>query len=107
VIKKFTDLDLAFTILFTFELIANMIAHMDMLPYPFLSDSWNIMDMIVVLVSLVSVSNIVEGGGVKAIRVMRAFRVVRVFRRLNSLRSIIKVDVLNSSLVTIFPVCNV
>jgi hypothetical protein len=96
VIKKFTDLDLAFTILFTFELIANIIAHMDMLPYPFLSDSWNIMDMIVVLVSLVSVSNIVEGGGVKAIRVMRAFRVVRVFRRLNSLRSIIKVDVLNS-----------
>ena len=54
------------------------------------------MDLIVILVSLVSVSNIVEGSGVKAIRVMRAFRVVRVFRRLTALRSIIKVDVMRS-----------
>jgi hypothetical protein len=84
------------------EFIANIIAHLDILPFPFLSDSWNIMDMIVVLVSLVSVCNIVEGSGVKAIRVMRAFRVVRVFRRLTALRSIIKVDVLKSSTLFLF-----
>jgi hypothetical protein len=102
VTQRFDDLDLAFTILFTLEFIANIIAHLDILPFPFLSDSWNIMDMIVVLVSLVSVCNIVEGSGVKAIRVMRAFRVVRVFRRLTALRSIIKVDVLKSSTLFLF-----
>ena len=36
--------------------------HLDMMLFPFLSDPWNIMDMIVVLVSLVSLSNIVEDG---------------------------------------------
>ena len=48
--------------------------------------------MVVVIISLVSLSNVVgKDGGVKAIRVMRAFRVVRVFKRLVALRSIVKV----------------
>jgi hypothetical protein len=94
-IKRFDDVDFAFTILFTLELIANVTAHLDMLPFPFLSDSWNILDMVVVIISLVSLSNVVgKDGGVKAIRVMRAFRVVRVFKRLAALRSIVKVDFL-------------
>jgi hypothetical protein len=75
-----------------------MIAHLDALPFPFLSDSWNILDMVIVFISLLSVSNIAgQDGGVKAIRVMRAFRVIRLFRRLVALRSIIRVYVLKSS----------
>ena len=88
VINKVDDLDLAFTVLFTIELVANMIAHLDALPFPFLSDSWNILDMVIVFISLLSVSNIaVQNGGVKAIRVMRVFRVIQLFRRLVALRS--------------------
>jgi hypothetical protein len=56
------------------------------------------LDMVIVFISLLSVSNIAgQNGGVKAIRVMRAFRVIRLFRRLVALRSIIRVDVLKSS----------
>ena len=44
-----------------------MIAHLDLLPFPFLSDSWNILDMLIFFISLLSVSNIAgQNGGVKA-----------------------------------------
>jgi hypothetical protein len=92
--QKFDNADLAFTVLFTLELIANVTAHLDMLPFPFLSDSWNILDVVVVIISLVSISIYQGNSGVKAIRTMRAFRVVRVFKRLEALRSMVKVDFL-------------
>jgi hypothetical protein len=94
-IKLFDDLDVAFTTLFTVELAANMIAHSDQMPLPFLSDGWNILDIVVVLVSLLAAvgNTVANDGGVRAIRVMRAFRVVRVVRHLVALKTIIKVQV--------------
>jgi hypothetical protein len=93
-IKLFDDLDVAFTTLFTVELAANMIAHSDQIPLPFLSDGWNILDIVVVLVSLMAAvgNTVANDGGVRAIRVMRAFRVVRVVRHLVALKTIIKVQ---------------
>ena len=93
-IKLFDDLDVAFTTLFTVELAANMIAHSDQIPLPFLSDGWTILDIVVVLVSLMAAvgNTVANDGGVRAIRVMRAFRVVRVVRHLVALKTIIKVQ---------------
>ena len=79
-VQRFNDLDLSFTIIFTVELVANMIAHADMLPLPFLGDGWNILDIIVVAVSLVTAGNLLGGqsSSIKTIRILRAFRVVSI-----------------------------
>ena len=79
-VQLFNDLDLSFTIIFTVELVANMIAHADMLPLPFLGDGWNILDIIVVAVSLVTAGNLLGGqsSSIKTIRILRAFRVVSI-----------------------------
>ena len=91
VIQRFEDMDLTFTILFTLELIANLIANLDLLPFAWMSDSWNVMDLLIVIISLVSLTpTLGSSGGVKAIRVMRAFRVARIFKRLIALRLIVK-----------------
>ena len=80
IIQKFTDLDL-----FTLEFISNIASHLNMLPFPFLSDSWNILDLVVVLVSLFSVSAPVmeetghtsmQDNGIKTLRMMLVMRYV-------------------------------
>ena len=76
VMQRFDDMDLNFTILFTLELIANLIAHLDLLPFSWISDSWNVLDLLIVIISLISLTPVLgNSGGVKAIRVLRAFRV--------------------------------
>ena len=68
-----------------------MIANLDLLPFAWMSDSWNVMDLLIVIISLVSLTpTLGSNGGVKAIRVMRAFRVARIFKRLIALRLIVK-----------------
>jgi hypothetical protein len=107
VIQRFTDLDLTFTIIFSVEFITNMISHVDMLPFPFMSDSWNILDFVICSVSLFSVSGIkeetkntgVQDNGIKTLRIMRVlrvFRVFRLFRRVSHLRSIMNVNLTKS-----------
>jgi hypothetical protein len=85
IIQRFTDLDLFFTMIFTLEFMANIASHLDMLPFAFMSDSWNILDLVVVLVSLFSVSapvveetdhSSVQDNGVKTLRMMRVMRYV-------------------------------
>ena len=94
VIAHFDHLDIFFTGLFSLELLLNLFAHLEMLPFPFLSDGWNILDTIIVTVSLMAAvgNTLSQDGGVRAIRVLRSFRVIRVFPRLIALRSIVKVD---------------
>lgn len=76
VMQRFDNMDLTFTILFTLELIVNLIAHLDILPSPWISDSWNVLDLLIVIISLISLTPVLgNSGGVKAIRVLRAFRV--------------------------------
>jgi hypothetical protein len=81
-----------------------MIAHIDFVPFPFLSSGWNVLDLVVVVVSLFSAVTkaFLETGkngnskalkdqnqSLKVLRILRAFRVVRVFKRLTALRQII------------------
>ena len=76
VMQRFDDMDLTFTILFTLELMANLFAHLDLLPFAWISDSWNVLDLLIVIISLISLTPVLgHSGGVKAIRVLRAFRV--------------------------------
>jgi voltage-gated sodium channel len=50
---------------------------------------WNVFDFVIVLVTLVSMSN-ANLPGVSVLRLFRAFRVFRLFRRIESLRIIIE-----------------
>jgi hypothetical protein len=103
-IALFDRIDIIFTTFFTVEFIANMIAHIDFVPFPFLSSGWNVLDLVVVLVSLFSAASKAfletekngnskalqdQNQSLKVLRILRAFRVVRVFKRLTALRLII------------------
>lgn len=81
----FDNIDIAFTIIFTIELCINMFAT---LVREFIIDGWNWFDVVVVLVSLLSLgmSNL---PGADILRLMRCFRVFRLFKRIPSLRQII------------------
>ncbi len=100
----FDRIDIVFTTFFTLEFIVNMIAHIDFVPFPFLSSGWNVLDLVVVLVSLFSAATKAfletekngnskafqdQNQSLKVLRILRAFRVVRVFKRLTALRLII------------------
>lgn len=86
-----------FTVLFTLELSMNMIANWF---YPFWSDTWNILDFVVVLISIVAIP-LESMPGVNVLRLLRVFRVVRLFKRLESLRTIVE-----SLTAAILPVTN-
>jgi hypothetical protein len=61
-------------------------------PFQFLKNPWNVLDFLVVIVSIISSFNVAPGNSnesLKVIRICRAFRVVRVFRRLTALRLIV------------------
>ena len=59
--------------IFTIDLIVNMWSHWF---WPFIKETWNWLDLVVVLVSLASVATSDAGPTVKVIRILRAFRVV-------------------------------
>ncbi len=77
-------LDEFFTIIFAVELSINMFAHWFR---PFISDGWNIFDLVVVLMSLVALGPVQIP--VNVIRSLRALRVIRLFGRLKGLKNII------------------
>ena len=81
----FDVIDVAFTVVFTIELCVNMFST---LVKEFVMDYWNWFDVVVVLVSLIS---LVAGNlpGADVLRLMRCFRVFRLFKRIPSLRQII------------------
>ena len=91
--------DLAFTAVFTAELLLNMYAH---LWWEFVSNGWSIFDFFVIAVSLL----VIFGDGTPSMpitifRLMRTFRVLRLFGRLQSIRSII-----NALSASLLPVMN-
>uniref|UniRef100_A0A7S4PDL9 PH domain-containing protein n=1 Tax=Guillardia theta TaxID=55529 RepID=A0A7S4PDL9_GUITH len=93
----FDAFELFFLIIFTCELLLNMTAHWFK---EFITDSWNVFDFTVVMISLISLG-IENLPGVSLLRLVRTFRVVRLFKRLQSLRVIIQ-----SLLSAIIPVAN-
>lgn len=95
--KMFENVDLAFTIVFTIELVINAYGNW---AAPFFSNGWSMFDLLVVSVSLLALflSNL---PGFSILRLMRVFRVVRLFGRLKSLKKIV-----NAIIRSIIPVLN-
>jgi hypothetical protein len=70
IMQRFDDMDLTFTILFSLELTVNLIVHLDLLPFAWVSDSWNVLDLLVVIISIISLTPVLDNsGGDKTIRV--------------------------------------
>ncbi len=76
--------NLAFTLVFALELVVNLYAHWF---WPFVSNGWSMVDLVVVTLSLVALGPI--DMPVTALRMMRAFRVIRLFGRLKALKKMI------------------
>ena len=88
-------LDVAFTCVFTVELLINAFAHWFT---PFVSNQYNLIDCLVIGLSLVSLGPLEIP--VSILRVVRAFRVIRIFGRLSALKNII--NALTASLIPVF-----
>mmetsp|Transcript_67340 Transcript_67340/g.179747 ORF Transcript_67340/g.179747 Transcript_67340/m.179747 type:complete len:641 (-) Transcript_67340:424-2346(-) len=90
------ELNLAFTILFTFDLLVNAFAHWFR---AFVMDPWNMLDFVVVSFSLISLA---LSRSSSVVRILRALRVIRIFGRVKSLRKII-----TAITMALIPVANV
>ena len=77
-------MDKIFTVLFAIELCINAFAHWFK---PFISDGWNIFDVLVVTISLIALGPVKIP--VNVIRSLRAFRLIRIFRRFKGLKNIV------------------
>jgi hypothetical protein len=79
------NIDIAMTALFLIDLLVNMAAN---LVWAFFSNAWSVFDLIIVVLSLISL-----GSGsldvVKGARILRVFRVLRAFGRIAALRRLI------------------
>ena len=82
--EVFEGIDLGFTIIFTIELLVNIFATF---LWEFVGDPWNWFDLIVVIVSLISLE-LEDLPGADSLRLLRCFRVFRLFKRIASLRKI-------------------
>ena len=84
----FDQMDIFFASVFCFELAVNLFAKSKNWCKEFLSDGWNLLDVIIVSLSLLTV--LASGiPSLKVFRLIRVFRVARVFRKLKSLNRII------------------
>jgi hypothetical protein len=91
--KALETLNMAFTFIFTVELLVNVFSNSIS---EFISNSWSIFDVLVVLMSL-----IVLGPLDFPVSMLRALRVVRLFGRLESSKKI-----LSALSVSLLPMCN-
>jgi len=82
----FEVFELVFNVLFTVELVINMYAHWFWL---FWFSSWNVFDVVVVSIGVITTMKIELPPGFSLLRMVRAFRVFRLFRRVHSLNKII------------------
>ena len=77
-------MDDIFTVVFAIELCINVFAHWFKL---FISEGWNIFDVVVVTISLIALGPFKIP--VNVIRSLRAFRLIRIFRRFKGLKNIV------------------
>lgn len=79
-------LDIAFTGLFTLELILKVLANGLLVPYPeaYLRDWWNVLDFVIVSVSLVTIpielADSSAASSLSALKMLRALRALRPLR---------------------------
>eukprot|EP00960_Hanusia_phi_P024373 717993-Hanusia_phi.AAC.5 len=86
--RFFDRMDLFFASIFCFELAVNFFAKSKDCCREFYSDGWNMLDAVIVALSLIAV--LATGiPSLKVLRLVRIFRVARVFRKLKSLNRII------------------
>jgi hypothetical protein len=82
--NRFLDqLDFAFVILFTAELVINMYAHW---LKPFIDNPWSVFDLLIVALSLIGLAPI--GLPLSLLLLLRCCRVLRIFGKFPSVRSI-------------------
>jgi hypothetical protein len=79
-----SNLNMVFTIIFAIELLINLCANWFL---PFFKSGWNIVDLIVVVLSLAALGPI--DLPITVLRMMRAFRVIRLFGRIKALKKMI------------------
>lgn len=96
------QIEFVYTILFTIELALNFFANYFV---AFFKSSWNIFDLLVVMICWLAFSSDGAVPNVSLMRLLRVFRVVRLFRGLASLRLII--HALAMSLVPVMHACSI
>eukprot|EP00962_Isochrysis_galbana_P017897 scaffold5151_cov125-Isochrysis_galbana.AAC.3 len=105
--EKFLAIDDAFNIVFLFELIVNIYCHWLRKFWT----AWNVFDLLVVTVGILSVARVNLPGPFGLLRMLRAFRVFRLFKRIKSLRKIMVSlvraipGILNSALIMVLVMC--
>ncbi|GMH93963.1 hypothetical protein TL16_g12770 [Triparma laevis f. inornata] len=94
--KALKALDLIFSIIFMIELVTKVIAlGFVMHEGSYLRNPWNMLDAAIVLISILSLAEAVEGGSLKALRTFRVLRPLRMIKRFPELKLV--VDALVSS----------
>ena len=94
--KFLKGVDLFFSIIFMFELVIKVISLGFLLHEgSYLRNPWNILDAAIVLISILSLAEAVEGGSLKALRTFRVLRPLRMIKRFPELKLV--VDALVSS----------
>lgn len=80
-------LDDCFTVFFIIELLVNWYGTFFL---PFFRNAWNMLDLLVVCLGVVSLARVGTVFQLRFLRVIRTFRVVRLFKRLKSMNNIIR-----------------
>lgn len=79
-------LDTVCSIIFTIELAVNLYGSFWR---PFVSNPWNYLDTVVVIVGIITMANVSLPPGVDKVKILRAFRILRLFKRIKSLNKIL------------------
>jgi len=82
----FETIEVFFTVVFCVELGLNMFAN---LFWSFITSGWNWFDVFVISTAVISLTGLVDTGGLVHLRLLRAFRVLRFFNRIPSLQKIV------------------
>ena len=97
--RLFHAIDTAFTVLYVVDLFINLCAHS---PRAFFRKGWNILDLIIISLSVVSIATD-DGSSINTFRAIRAIRAVRLLTGLPRLREIVNALVSSVSFASIGP----
>ena len=89
-VKALQVCDVIFTGMFVGELIAKVLAYGLLLgKNAYLRNGWNVLDLIVVLVSILNLSSLGPGNFLKSLRILRVMRPLRMVKRLPGLKVVV------------------